>query len=93
MTYEYYGHHQSKSGNWFLYEGGIGHKKVKHTALIMPEYGFSLTRIFSYQDGIFDFPILENTDQRKSVFWPQPTITCSKLTIETLEEGVKYVQS
>ena len=24
---------------------------------------------------------------------PQPTITCSKLTIEILEEGVKYVQS
>ena len=23
----------------------------------------------------------------------QPAITCSKLTIETLEEGVKYVQS
>ena len=24
---------------------------------------------------------------------PQPAITCSKLTIETLEQGVKYVQS
>ena len=23
----------------------------------------------------------------------EPTITCSKLTIETLEQGVKYVQS
>ena len=23
----------------------------------------------------------------------QPTITCSKLTIDTLEQGVKYVQS
>ena len=23
----------------------------------------------------------------------QPTLTCSKLTIETLEQGVKYVQS
>ena len=23
----------------------------------------------------------------------QPTFTCSKLTIETLEEGVKYIQS
>ena len=23
----------------------------------------------------------------------QPVITCSKLTIETLEQGVKYVQS
>ena len=25
--------------------------------------------------------------------YPQPAITCSKLTIETLEQGVKYVQS
>ena len=24
---------------------------------------------------------------------PQPAITCLKLTIETLEQGVKYVQS
>ena len=24
---------------------------------------------------------------------PQPAVTCSKLTIETLEQGVKYVQS
>ena len=26
-------------------------------------------------------------------FTTQPAITCSKLTIETLEQGVKYVQS
>ena len=25
--------------------------------------------------------------------WSQPLFTCSKLTIETLEQGVKYVQS
>ena len=25
--------------------------------------------------------------------YTQPTFTCSKLTIETLEQGVKYVQS
>ena len=24
---------------------------------------------------------------------PEPTITCSRLTIETIEQGVKYVQS
>ena len=29
----------------------------------------------------------------KSCVFSQPTITCSKLTIETLEQGVKYVQS
>ena len=28
-----------------------------------------------------------------SISWTQSAITCSKLTIETLEQGVKYVQS
>ena len=27
------------------------------------------------------------------LYLSQPAITCSKLTIETLEQGVKYVQS
>ena len=27
------------------------------------------------------------------IYGSQPAITCSKLTIETLEQGVKYVQS
>ena len=31
---------------------------------------------------------------KKNIFLPpQPAFTCSKLTIETLEQGVKYVQS
>ena len=41
-----------------------------------------------------------STENEKSKLWAlkdqnegQPTYTCSKLTIETLEEGVKYVQS
>ena len=29
----------------------------------------------------------------KYAYLSQPAITCSKLTIETLEQGVKYVQS
>ena len=29
----------------------------------------------------------------KRMYTTQPEITCSKLTIETLEQGVKYVQS
>ena len=32
------------------------------------------------------------TDGKKK-YIPQPAFTCSKLTIETLEQGVKYVQS
>ena len=30
---------------------------------------------------------------KKALSTPQSAITCSKLTIETLEQGVKYVQS
>ena len=29
---------------------------------------------------------------RRSVYGTQPAITCLKLTVETLEQGVKYVQ-
>ena len=29
----------------------------------------------------------------KTLIETQPAITCSKLTIETIEQGVKYVQS
>ena len=31
--------------------------------------------------------------KKKLKILTQPAITCSKLTIETLEQGVKYVQS
>ena len=37
----------------------------------------------------------EISEMKKFKFMPkkiQPAITCSKLTIETLEQGVKYVQ-
>ena len=30
---------------------------------------------------------------KKYINYSQPAFTCSKLTIETLEQGVKYVQS
>ena len=38
---------------------------------------------------------LFDIDFLKALFfiYSQPAITCSKLTIETLEQGVKYVQS
>ena len=32
-------------------------------------------------------------NQKVRIKMSQPAITCSKLTIETLEHGVKYVQS
>ena len=36
---------------------------------------------------------LENHTDRYFTKTTQPAFTCSKLTIETLEQGVKYVQS
>ena len=40
-----------------------------YTAQNMPEYGFSLTRIFPYKDRIGDAALIrENMDQRKPVF-------------------------
>ena len=40
------------------------------------------------------FKILRNFGQVSSeLFHTQPAITCSKLAIETLLQGVKYVQS
>ena len=39
--------------------------------------------------GVNSFYIYDDSRQ----VLPQPAIACSKLTIETLEQGVKYVQS
>ena len=36
---------------------------------------------------------IENLRLQECFLTTQPAITCSKLTIETLEQGVKYVQS
>ena len=35
---------------------------------------------------------IKNTFLMKQYFTTQPAITCSKLTIKTLEQGAKYVQ-
>ena len=45
--------------------------------------------ILMEQAQIFKLPVKTYT----LPYFSQPTITCSKLTIETLEQGVKYVQS
>ena len=46
------------------------------------------------EDYTFFFLQQKNLFSRVSIFLTsQPAITCSKLTIETLEQGVKYVQS
>ena len=53
--------------------------------MYIEEYSFSQCTL----ERVSSFTKLINNIQYQS----QPTFTCSKLTIETLEQGVKYVQS
>ena len=38
-------------------------------------------------------PVLISVNMNSSFPFSQPAVTCLKLTIETLEQGVKYVQN
>ena len=61
------------------------HDKVNEIITI----NFSISNIFvSLKQSSFRKKV-----SLKKVKISQPAITCSKLTIETLEQGVKYVQS
>ena len=58
-------------------------KNIANFHNIVPTSEFSLIVDIFGGHSIFNF-------KKKTA---QPAITCSKLTIETLEQGVKYVQS
>ena len=50
----------------------------------------------SYRDkfsGVYNVSVCQNFCLSSSSLTSQPRFICSKLTIETLEQGVKYVQS
>ena len=53
--------------------------------------GAGFQKIVLQKSSIFN----SNRNQSIEAFysWSQPAITCSRLTIKTLEQGVKYVQS
>ena len=59
----------------------IGHNLAKYVAAASGKIG--------YRKMIF----LDNLLRAPPKTRPQPAVTCSKLTTETLEQGVKYVQS
>ena len=61
-------------------------KKLLHA---VSDYLFGANAIFS-EKLIFPTPCYVDVRQMMSA---QPAITCSKLTIEALDQGVKYVQS
>ena len=64
-------------------------KKIKHK--------FIARRIYSepvvFQVANTSRKIKQQNQENPSFKQAQPAITCSKLTIETLEQGVKYIQS
>ena len=45
----------------------------------------------NYKEPVFFKFIIDKNDEKHSPVTAQPAITCSKLTIETLDQGVKYV--
>ena len=47
----------------------------------------------NYKEPVFFKFIIDKNDEKHFPVTAQPAITCSKLTIETLDQGVKYVQS
>ena len=58
----------------------------------MGEYGFLLTHIFLYTERVVNSVLInKSTGQWKPV--SQRAFTSSKLTIESLEQGMKYIQS
>ena len=55
------------------------------------------TSMTSFRFFIVNFELISHLSpvdfEQVNVSWAQPVIRCSKLTTETLEQGVKYVQS
>ena len=68
----------------------ISKTDVDNTGVILNERFERVTRI----PGIYMNILLRWKEQVRIKNQPtEPAITCSKLTIETLEQGVRYVQS
>ena len=71
--------------------------KLKYSLAGTTANGFSILPLYNYIVVTAPFPrcdvALMMSYQTGYPSRPQSTITCSKLRIETLENGVKYVQS
>ena len=53
----------------------------------------TISKIYQLNFTSFSFSVISSYYSPRILISTQPAITCSKLTIETLEQGVKYVQS
>ena len=71
---------------WSVVGSSVGRSSVVDGRLVGGFKETSYSYIFSF---ILQYYVYRNTDNINT----QPAITCSKSTVETLEQGVKYVQS
>ena len=73
----------------------VYNKNQKSKDVVLLSFLLTLNRCLSI--GFFctraTYSSIFTPSESKKVLDTQPAITCSKLTIETLEQGVKYVQS
>ena len=53
---------------------------------------FSIKKLLTRYFFSINIDVTNAADMR-TWFYPEPAFTCPKITIETLEQGVKYVQS
>ena len=85
-----------KAGRWFgvsWFKGFITRLKVVHLGGFLKYFSKCISKCFS--TWVFNFPDVQGYAMKcydKNSEKPQPAITYSKLTIETLEQGIKYVQ-
>ena len=92
--------------DWFLYDKDLGHKRLTIFAECSVIDGTKYSGIAQVKSRPHPFkffkgrlpqivlgPFLNTLANMFDIILTQPAITCSKLTIETLEQGVKYVQS
>ena len=89
--------------DWFLYDKDLRHKRLTIFAKSSVIDGTKYSRIAQVKSRPYHVkgrlpqivlgPFLNTLAKMFDIILTQPAITCSKLTIETLEQGLKYVQS
>ena len=71
--------------NWKIQANSLKFNGIQPSSYVKLFYSFVIVRFIAEST----LTLMNETGEALS----QPAITCSKLTIETLEQGVKYVQS
>ena len=86
--------------DWFLYDNGLRHERVKQFINYSPNRTKKLLKVcfvrIEYDDKYSELRqnrLQEDFSQNIFLITFPAKITCSNSTIETLVKGVKYVQS